>query len=300
MARDFYQELGVSRSASADEIKKAYRKLAAELHPDRNQNNPPAEERFKRVNSAFHALSDPEKRKLYDRFGEGGLREGFNPSGFGGFGGGGGGRVNLEDIFAGAAGGAAGGIGDLFGDLFSGGRTRRPKKSPDMESEVSIEFLSAVRGAELELSVAGRNVKVRIPKGANNGDKLRVKGGASNAGMAPGDLLLVIQVKPHPYFEREGLDLTVAVPISVSEAYFGCKIEVPTIDGSVQLKVPAGAQSGQLVRLRGKGITRGKDTGDLYVRFLVMLPKDRSADIEKAVRTLGEATPSDLREQLKL
>lgn len=299
MARDFYQELGVSRSASGDDIRKAYRKLAAELHPDRNQNNPSIEDRFKRVNSAYHVLSDEKKRKLYDRYGEAGLREGFNPAagGFGGFGGGGGGRTQFEDIF----GGAAGGVGDLFGDLFGGARGRRPRKAPDMESEITIEFLSAVRGAELELDVAGRHVKVRIPKGADNGDKLRVKGGGTAAGAAgAADLLLVLKVKPHPLFERDGLDLTVDVPINVGEAHFGCKIEVPTLESSVQLKVPPGAQSGQMVRLRGKGVNRGKDTGDLYVRFLVKLPAQQSDAIDRAVHTLAEATSGDLREHLKL
>ncbi len=303
MAKDYYAELGVGRNADADEIKKVYRKLASELHPDRNPGNTQAEDRFKRVNEAYHVLSDDKKRKLYDQFGEVGLREGFDPNmarGFGRQGGGFGG--GFEDLFrnAGAGGGAAG-IGDIFGDLFGGGGRRRPRKAPDLESEITIEFVSAVRGAELELSIHGRAVKVRIPQGAQDGDKLRVKGagGAAAPGMVPSDLILVVRVKSHPHFERDGLDLTVNMPLSVGEAYFGGKIEVPTPVGSVQLKVPPHSQSGQLLRLRGKGVTRGQNTGDLYVRFLIQIPKTESDDLEKAVRALDEATGSDLRQDLK-
>ena len=294
---DLYQELGVSKSASDEEIRKAYRKLAAKLHPDRNKDNPAAEERFKKITAAYNALSDPKKRKLYDQYGEAGLREGFNP-GPGGFGGFGGGGAGFEDIFNSARGA---GIGDIFGDLFGGGR-RRPRKSPDLESEIKVEFVSAVRGAELELSIqGGQTVKVRIPAGAREGDKLRVKGagGSAGPGMPPGDLLLVVRVKPHPFFTRDGLDLTVDVPITVSEAYLGAKVEVPTISGSVQLKVPAGTQSGQVLRLRGKGVTRGTQTGDLYVRFLIKIPTQQSHEVEKAARALGELTNEDVRADLK-
>lgn len=295
MAADLYQELGVSRTASDDEIRKAYRKLASKLHPDRHQDDPTAEERFKRITAAYNALSDAKKRKLYDQYGEVGLREGFNP-GAGGFGGGGGG--GFEDIFNGARGA---GIGDIFGDIFGGGR-RRPRKSPDLESEITVEFISAVRGAELELSIqGGQTVKVRIPAGAREGDKLRVKGAGGQAapGMPPGDLLLTVRVKSHPFFTRDGLDLTVDVPLSVTEAYLGAKVEVPTPGGNVQLKVPPQTQSGHLLRLRGKGIARGPQTGDLYVRFMIKLPTQASEEIEKAVRFLGEQTTEDPRAELK-
>ncbi len=303
MAKDYYAELGVSRSATADEIKKVYRKLAAELHPDRNPGKADIEERFKRVNEAYHVLTDDKKRKLYDEFGEVGLREGFDPNmarsygRSGGFGGG------FEDIFRGAGGAGGAGIGDIFGDLFGGGgaRRRRTRRQPDLESEITIEFVSAVRGAELELSIHGRAVKVRIPQGAQDGDKLRVKGagGPAGPGMPASDLLLVVRVKSHPFFQRDGLDLTVDMPLSVGEAYFGSKIEVPTPSGAVQLKVPPHSQSGQLLRLRGKGVTRGQKTGDLYVRFLIQVPKSESDDLEKAVRRLDEAMEPGLRDDLK-
>lgn len=293
MAADLYQELGVTKSASDEEIKKSYRKLAQKFHPDRNKDNPAAEERFKRITAAYSALSDPNKRKLYDQYGEVGLRDGFKP-GVGGFGGGGG----FEDIFSGAKGA---GIGDIFGDMFSGGR-RRPRKSPDLESEITVEFVSAVRGAELELAIqGGQTVKVRIPAGARAGDKLRVKGAGGQAapGVAPGDLLLTVRVKSHPYFTRDGLDLTVDVPLSASEAYLGAKVEVPTPSGNVTLKVPGQTQSGQLLRLRGKGVARGSQTGDLYVRFMIRLPEQTSDEIEQAIRMLGSQTSDDLRADLK-
>jgi len=290
VATNLYQELGVNKTASDEEIRKAYRKLAAKLHPDRNQDDPENEARFKRITAAYNALSDPKKRKLYDQYGEVGLKEGFNPGhgGFGGFPGG----AGFEDIFGGGK-----GVGDIFGDLFGGGR-RRPKRRQELQSEITVEFVSAVRGAELELGLQdGQRVKVRLPPGTGDGDKLRVKGGAEQSGAS--DLLLTVRVKPHPFFTRDGLDLTVDVPLTASEAHLGAKIDVPTTTGSVQLKVPALAQSGQLLRLRGKGVTRGEQTGDLYVRFLVRLPERTSPEIEAAVRLLGDATPGDLRTNLK-
>jgi curved DNA-binding protein len=303
---DYYAELGVSRSASADEIRKVYRKLAVELHPDRNQGDAKNEARFKRGNEAYHVLTDAKKRKLYDEFGEMGLREGFDPNmarGFGRQGGMGGG--GFEDLFRNAGGGGGGaGIGDIFGDLFGGGGgrgRRRARRAPDLESEITIEFVSAVRGAELELSIQGRPVKVRIPKGAQEGDKLRVKGagGIAGPGVPPSDLVLTVRVKGHPHFQREGLDLTVEVPITPGEAYFGAKIEVPTTTGTVQLKVPPHSQSGQLLRLRDKGAARGKNTGDLYVRFLIQLPKAEDDALKEAIKTLEEASAEDLRADVK-
>ncbi len=145
----------------------------------------------------------------------------------------------------------------------------------------------------------GRTVKVRIPQGARNGDKLRVKGaGEAAPGITPGDLLLVLKVKAHPHFERDGLDLTLPLPLSAGEAYFGAKVEVPTINGSVQLKVPPHTQSGQLLRLRGKGVTRGKETGDLYVRFMIQLPPGDEQKLQDAIKLLSDATPANLRDEL--
>ncbi|MEP7048703.1 MAG: DnaJ C-terminal domain-containing protein [Pseudomonadota bacterium] len=313
MAVDFYKELGVSRGATDDEIKKAYRKLAAKLHPDKNPGDKKTETRFKAVNAAYQALSDKTKRGLYDEFGEEGLREGFNPAAaraYRGAGGGMGGRgrrsgtgPNLEDLFSGGAGGEPpGGIGDLFGDLFSRAGRRgagQGMKGSDIASEVVVDFSSALRGAELKLRLqdGGEDITVRVPPGAGDGDKVRIAGhGAPGAyGGPPGDLLLSIRVKKHPYFERSGLDLYLDLPITVGEAYRGAKVRVPTPDGAITLTVPKHAQSGQVARLKGRGVKRKAEQGDLFIRFQIKLPAADSEEIEQAVSTLETAMTGDVR-----
>ena len=254
---DYYKELGVAKGASADEIRKAYKKLAVKYHPDRNQGNAEAEKKFKAVNRAHEVLSDDKKRALYDEFGEEGLREGFRAdvarayrSGKSPFGGG-----TLEDIFGGQGGGGGfGGFGDMFGDVFRGAAQRGQARGRDATADVTVDFLSAIEGTNIKIKVPGADdeVTVRVPPGAGDGDKLRVPGrGAPGRGGGPaGDLLLTIRVEEHPHFKREGLDLTLDLPISVAEAYTGTKVRVPTPHGDVSLRVPAGAKSGQQVRLR--------------------------------------------------
>lgn len=317
---DFYQELGVARGASTDEIKKAFRKLATKHHPDRNPGDKKAEERFKAINRANEVLSDSKKRALYDEFGEMGLRDGFDvenarayqryqqqggmPGGVGGFGGGGQG-VRIEDLFSGAVGGG-GGIGDLFGEMFTGrGRRRGPQKGSDIIGQVRVDFLAAIEGASVKVRIqdGADEVTVRIPPGAGPGDKVRVAGhGAPGAGGGPaGDLLLSIEIAPHPFFKREGLDLSLDLPISVAEAYQGAKVKVPTPSGEVTLTVPKGAKSGQLVRLKGKGVKRQSKQGDLFVRFLIQLPTEHSEAIAEAVQVLGDAgNGATLRENIRL
>jgi DnaJ-class molecular chaperone len=323
-ATDFYQELGVSRGASSDEIKKAFRKLATKHHPDRNPGDKKAEERFKAINRAHEVLSDSKKRGLYDEFGEVGLREGFNadnarayqryqqgggmPGGMGGFPGQGFGDqgVRLEDLFSGAVGGG-GGIGDLFGEMFGGGRGRRrgPQKGSDVIGQVRVDFMSAIEGASVKVRIqdGADEVTVRIPPGAGLGDKVRVAGhGAPGvAGGPAGDLLLSIDIAPHPFFKREGLDLSLDLPISVAEAYQGAKVKVPTPSGEVTLTVPKGAQSGQIVRLKGKGVKRQSKQGDLFVRFLIQLPKEHSKAVDEAMQVLADAgDAAELRAGIRL
>jgi len=312
MATDLYKELGVSKSASADEIKKVYKKLASQLHPDRNPGDQKVEARFKAVNRAYQVLHDPEKRRLYDEFGEESLREGFNAAATRAYRNAaqatgarrrGGGGINFEDL----AGGSGGGFGDLFGDLFGGGsrssrRGANMVRGQDVQSEVSIDFVSAIRGAELRLRVddSGDDVTVRVPPGAGDGDKVRVAGhGApSMAGGGPGDLVITVRVNPHPCFERDGLDLHLNLPITIGEAHRGAKVKVPTPDGSVTLSVPKHAQSGQEVRLKGKGVKRAAKQGDLYVRFLIKLPAQDSPAIEDAVTALEAAMTEDVRDKI--
>jgi curved DNA-binding protein len=326
MAEDLYGVLGVPKTADPDTIKKSYRKLAKHLHPDKNPGNQKAEERFKTVNHAFDVLSDAKKRALYDEFGEEGLREGFDAdrvrtynqwarqqrAGGGGPGGAASG-VRLEDLFGSAArGGATGGgsneeagFGDFFGDLF-GRQARRPRgpiPGPDLESTITIDFASAVRGTTLELRPDGAAtpVTVRIPEGATDGSRVRIagQGAPSQSGGPNGNLLLTIQVKPHPFFRREGDDLHLDLPITVAEAYKGAKVKVETFAGPVSLKVAPGTQSGGVVRLRGKGVTKKGKTGDLYVHFLVKVPVAQTPEVVAAIETLAAAQSDDPRKDIR-
>ncbi|MGD0675927.1 MAG: J domain-containing protein [Polyangiaceae bacterium] len=321
MADDLYAVLGVAKNAEPDVIKKAYRKLASQLHPDKNPGNAKAEARFKEVNHANEVLSDPKKRKLYDEFGEEGLREGFDPDRVRAYrdwsarqgprgraeGGqpGGSGPVDLEDLFGGGA--SPGGIGDLFGDLM--GRARRsrgPAKGPDLESEITIDFPSAVRGATLDIHPQGSAaapVTVRIPAGATDGSRVRIggQGAPSSSGGPRGDLVLTVHVTPHPHFRREGDDLHLDLPVTVGEAYHGAKVRVPTVEGAVTLRVPQHTQSGQIVRLRGKGVARkGRAAGDLYVHFMIQIPSQGGAELGELVDKLQAFQTDDPRRDIDL
>lgn len=314
MAEDLYAVLGVPKNAEADAIKKAYRRLAKDLHPDKNPGNKQAESRFKAVNHAYDVLSNPKKRTLYDEFGEVGLREGFDPEQArtyrawssrqqrgGPMPGGYGETFDLEDLLRNA--GREGGVGDVFGDLF-GGRRRGPSRGRDLESEVTIDFASSLRGTTLELHPRGEDapVTVRIPPGAEDKARVRIPGhGMKSPGGPPGDLILVLHVTPHPCFKREGDDLHVELPVSVSEAYRGAKVKVPTIDGSVSLKVPERTQSGAVLRLRGKGVARkGRAPGDLYVHFVVKIPTGDAPELGELVDRLAAFEQADLRADVKL
>lgn len=318
--RDFYGILGVSRDASPAEIKKAYRQLAKELHPDRNPDNKEAEERFKDVSGAYAVLSDVEKRKLYDQFGEMGLREGFDPeayqaashgaAGFGGF--------DFGDIFGAAARGRrAGPQGGEFEfnleDLLGGARPRRggyvraPQKGADLQSEVTVEFRDAVLGCTKELSLRSnegeRTLKLRIPAGVRNQGKIRLRGqgGQGIEGGPPGDLVLEVKVAKHSYFSMRGKQLHVRVPVTPLEAYAGTKVNLPTPEGSVQLSVPAGSQNGSKLRLRGKGVeAKGKPRGDLIAHLEIVLPEGRTEEVEEALKTVQEAFDTDPRAGLEL
>jgi curved DNA-binding protein len=318
MAKDLYAVLGVDKSVDADTLKKTFRKLAAKLHPDKNPGDKNAEARFKEVSHANDILSDPKKRALYDEFGEEGLREGFDAEqaraykqwrgngagvrgGQGGFPGG----VRIEDIF----GGTAGGFGDVFGDMFQrgGGRGRggpRRTRGQDVEAETTIDFASAVRGATLQLSIGGAPITVRIPAGADEGSRVRIPGQGAPApieGGQAGDLLLTLHVRPHAHFRREGDDLHLNLPLTLAEAYQGAKVRVPTIDGSVTMKVPARTQVGQKLRLKGKGVARkGREPGDLYVHFHVVVPTSDDAEVAAAIDTIAKHQATDPREGIEL
>ncbi|WP_437725402.1 DnaJ C-terminal domain-containing protein [Sorangium sp. So ce861] len=322
MARDLYSVLGVSRDADEDTIKKAFRKLAMKFHPDKSPGKA-NEQKFKEINQAHEVLSDKAKRALYDEFGEESLSQNFdaerarayrryaNARAAGG-GRGAPGNFDVQEIF-GNAGGGAGDLSDILGDLFGrargggggAGRRGQPARSrgSDVEQDLTIDFVSAVRGTTLQLQREGEPepVTVRVPPGAAEGSRLRIRGqGAPGMGGGePGDLLLNIHVTPHPFFKREGDDLHLDVPVTLGEAYRGEKVRIPTPDGEVTLKIPARTQTGQVIRLRGKGIARkGKEPGDLYVKFVVHVPTVDDPEVAKAIDLLDgkvEAPRGDLR-----
>ena len=293
MANDPYKELGVSRSASADEIRKAFRKLAKELHPDRNPGDKKAEERFKRLSAAFDLLGDEQKRKRFDAGeidadgheifrGFGGGRPGAGAGGFqqGGAGPGFGGRfegLDLDEIFDmfGQRGAGAGGPGPGAG---FGGR------GADVRSRMEIDLEDAVRGAVKRVSFPdGRTLDVTIPKGATDGQVMRLKGqGAQGRGGVAGDALVELAIRPHPIYRREGADLHMEVPISAPDAILGGKVEAPTPEGPVALNVPKGSNSGAVLRLKGRGAVdlRSGRRGDLFAKLVVTLPDKPDPKLE--------------------
>lgn len=315
--RDLYKILGVARDASPEEIKKAYRSLAKELHPDRNPDNKEAEERFKDVSGANAVLSDAEKRKLYDQFGEAGLREGFDPAvyqaasqGPGGFGG-----FDFGDVFGGGGRGRPGAqhfefnLEDLLGGRAQRGAAyaRMPRRGADLQSEVTVDFRDSLLGCTKELSVRSadgeKTIKVRIPAGVRNGGKIRLRGqgGRGADGGPDGDLLLKVEVRKHPYFSVRGKQLHVRVPVTPLEAYAGSRVGIPTPQGTVQLSIPAGSQNGAKLRLRGKGIEqKGKARGDLIAHLEVLLPTEQSDAVKEAFETVEEAFGGDPRQDLAL
>jgi molecular chaperone DnaJ len=365
--KDYYAVLGVASGASDKEVQRAYRKLAKQYHPDANQGDAAAEERFKEISAAHEVLGDPEKRKEYDQVREM-VASGVGPGGFGGgFGGGGfpggyqGQTINFEDI---------GGLGDLLGGLFGGGGRRGggrrgrgpagPQRGADLEAELYLDFLDAVHGvtttvsltAEAPCSVCGgsgakpgtfpetcetcggtgavavdqgpfsfsnvcptcggrgqivrdkckhckgrgtevrpREVKVRVPSGVRDGQRIRVqgRGAPGQSGGPPGDLYVVVHVGEHPIFGRSGTKhLTVTVPITFAEAALGAQVKVPTMDGPVTVKVPAGTQAGKTVRVRGRGIDPPKgDAGDLLVTFDVEVPRHLTDEQRQAIEAMA-------------
>jgi molecular chaperone DnaJ len=349
--RDFYEVLGIPRTAAADEIKKAYRRLAMKFHPDRNTDDEGASQKFKEAKEAYDVLSDADKRATYDRFGHDGLRAG--PAGAGGFGAGGFGAEGFSDIF-----------GDVFGDIFGAGRKRSGQvfRGADLGYELRLDLEKAVSGDTVTIDVptqvacdscegsgakkgsdpircstcagagqvrmqqgffsiqqtcpackgAGtviadpcdtchgrgrlhktRTLSVKVPAGVDDGDRIRLsgEGEAGRKGGPPGDLYVEIRVNPHKLFTREGADLACEVPVSIATATLGGEVELPTLDGHVSLKVPAGTQSGKVFRLRGKGVTTVRDArqGDLFAKVAVETPVHLTAEQKDLLRQFDES-----------
>ncbi|TCS71576.1 curved DNA-binding protein [Sulfuritortus calidifontis] len=309
--KDYYKILGVERGASVDEIKKAYRKLARKYHPDVSKEQQ-AEERFKEVNEANDVLSDPEKRAAYDQLGYYQSGQEFRPPpGWGerfggGFGGADMGGMDFGDFFA----QMFGGMGGMHGGRGFGGTRgfHRAAKGRDVEASIQISLEEAFHGCERSLNLtspgqAGRTVKVRIPAGALPGMRLRVpgKGGASPYGSGQhgpaGDLYLNIEIAPHALYRLEDKDIVLETPIAPWEAALGTTITVPTLTGSVRLKVPAGARSGQKLRLAGKGMPSSKGAGNFYVLLQIVLPGELSEEEKRLYEKLQALSRFDPRPQ---
>lgn len=278
-ATDLYAELGVKRDASAKEIKHAYRRLARKFHPDVNPGNRRAEEKFKKISLAYDILGDAEKRAQYDRFGEAGINGAGPPPGGG---------------FGGAPSGGFEGFGDLFEQFFRGAGPRPgPQRGQDLETKVTLTLEEAARGITRRIALGeGHRVDVKIPAGVDTGTKIRVagKGRPGAAGGPKGDLFVVVQIAPHPYFRREGSDLYFDLPLTIVEATLGTKVRIPTLEGRSQLTVPAGVASGAKLRLRGKGlpIAKGGGRGDQFAVIKIVSPKALSAADRTWLQELGE------------
>ncbi|ACB94748.1 DnaJ C-terminal domain-containing protein [Beijerinckia indica] len=301
--RDPYTVLGVSKSADAAEIKKAFRKLAKKYHPDQST-EAKAEDKFAEVSAAYEILGDEKKRAAFDRGeidAEGKPRfhgfEGFDQGMGAGMGGGrrhgGGGFENFEFNFGGGRGGAHGfDASDLFSDLFSGaasgrrggGRSQAPPRGEDVNANVTVSLADSVKGTKTRVSLpTGKTLEVTVPAGIEDGKQIRLKGQGqlSPFGGETGDALVTVHVAKHPYFRVDGYDLRLDLPITLYEAVLGAKVNVPTLDGMVELAVPKGSNGGQTLRLRGKGLPAGPGkTGDLFVTLRIVLPKEKDVDPE--------------------
>jgi len=324
--KDFYAILGVPADAGPDAVKKAYRKLARQHHPDANAGDPASEQRFKEIGEAYAVLSDPEQRQQYDAvraMSRGGARfTSGGPNGsagfedllgglFGGGGGGGGPRGNVRFTTTGPGGGGGqAGFEDLIGGLFGGGApggmggfgsTRGLRRGEDLAADVDLSFRQAVEGAQLSLRVAdvrsgNRTVNARIPAGVRDGQKVRLrgKGRPGDPGAEDGDLVVTVHVEPHSVFSLDGADLRVVVPITFPEAVLGAQIDVPTLDGSsIRMKVPAGSRSGRTLRVKGRGVVTAQRTGDLLVTVEVLTPQRVSGAAREALEAFATATADE-------
>jgi len=306
LEKDYYATLGVSKDAPQKEIKKAFRKLAREFHPDNNPDDAVAEARFKEINEAYDTLSDEDERKEYDHVREMGYFVGDQ-----------GGHqqyVRVEDVFGGGMGGGGfqdllGGLGDLFGQGGGGGggggggrrQQPRPMAGQSLQSDLSLTFHEALAGPTKTIGIDGRTVKVKVPQGIADGTKVRLKGkGGPGANGGPaGDLFVRVHVASHPIFGRSGKrDLTINVPVTFAEAALGAVIQIPTLDGDTKIRVPAGTQGGTTMKVSGKGVETSNGPGDLLVTLTVNIPIDLSDKQRELLEALRDDASENPREHL--
>ncbi len=302
MADNLYEILGVAKTADADAIRKAYRKLAREHHPDVNPGDKKSEDTFKRVAAAYDVLGDEKKKKAYDEFGDASLSGGFDAD-----------KARSYQQWQGAQQQrGARGFGNEsefdFSELFGGGRgggfrSRGPARGQDLSASVELDLRQAVEGAEISLEIPNQGtVRVRIPPGADTGSIIRLagKGMPGRQGGPHGDLVIETEVRPHPFLERNGLDLSLKLPVTIAEAFNGASVEVPTFDGPVLLKIPPRSQTGAKLRLRGKGIARKDQRGDFYAVLQVRMPDREDEALAEALAKSSEAYSAPVRKELAL
>lgn len=296
--KDYYKTLGVEKSASKDDIKKAFRKLAHEHHPDKTKGDTTSAQKFKEASEAYSVLSDDQKRAQYDRFGSAG--PGFNP-GAGGFGGG----FNAQDFggfdfsgFRTSGGFSQNGVefdlGDIFGEFFGGGGQRRPRKGRTINVDVEISFRDSIFGLKKEISVNKERIELTIPAGIESGQGLRVSGKGEEGAGGRGDMIVRVWVKEHSVFRKEGFNLVMELPIRLTTALSGGVVNVETLDGSIELKVPAGTSHGEILRVRGKGVPyessgvfgASSKRGDLLIVTHVVMPKKLSKKAQALIDEL--------------
>ena len=287
--KDLYKILGVSKGDNAAAIKKAYRKLAKDLHPDKTKGDKKLEDRFKEVSEAYEVLSDDKKRAEYqemrDAFTTGRVpRAGQQQNGAqgGGFQGSG-----FEDIFGG------GSQSDIFATLFGGGN-RGPRKGQDLQTETTISFRDSIFGREINLRINDQTVTTRVPAGVKDGTKIKLKGRGASGQAGPGDLFIIIHVTKHPVFTRDGNNLLMSLPVTFTEAALGADMSVPTLNGEdVTVRLAPGTQNGKVLRVKGRGVTKDFQTGDLLITVEVHVPQRLDAKAKSALESFAELTKSD-------
>ena len=274
--KDFYKVLGASKSDDQAAIKRKYRNLAKDLHPDKTKGDSAKEEKFKAISEAYEILSDSKKRVEYDE-----ARSLFERGGF---------RAPM-----GGQGQTSGDFNDIFANLFGGGR-HAPRKGQDLQTEAAITFRESVFGTNLDLRLATdrgatQNITARVPAGVNDGAKIRVKGKGAAGEAGPGDLFIMLHVKPHPVFSRKGENLTLTLPVTFAEAALGADIKVPTMNGdNVTVRIAPGTSNGRTLRVKGRGITKGSTTGDLLVTVDVQVPQRVDGKALDALKTFAHET----------